>query len=231
MKRSVVYLMLLAILLVAALGSIGLAQSNEQRAYNTAKLFLEKLKPCVYGYSEPQLVQNSCFPAGCYCMYYQDDPAWAPNEYHGFGWYPCQQKCSALYQLVEEPTWGCCFLQNFHSNSPHEVLPSTGYGIVFQIPATHAPAGFYLNNPYGQPTIQGLYYTQTSRNTDGRQHAYIFKVEFKPGECKCLCNQIPTQPIDNVLYLLVWEDGCGGYDNDWNDFAAALIPVKCPCKQ
>lgn len=230
MKRTVVYLMLLAILLVAALGSIGLARSNQDRAYDTAKLLLESLRPCVLGYGEPKLVQNPCFPAGCYCMYYRDDPAWAPNEYHGFGWYPCNQRCSALYELVEEPTRDCCF-NNLRSNSPHEVLPPAVPGIVFQIPTTLAPAGFYLNNPYGQPGTQGLYYTQTSRNMDGLQHAYIFKVEFKPGECMCVCNQRRTQPIDNVLYVIVWEDWCGGGDNDWNDFAAALIPVTCPCRQ
>ena len=229
MKRSVAYSMLLAIFLVAALGTIGLAQSSRDRAYDTAELLLESLRPCVLEYGEPQLVQNPCFPAGCYCMYYRDDPAWDPEEIHGFGWYPCKIGCSALYQLVEEPTWDCCFLQNFRSNSLPEVLPPAP-GIVFQIPATHAPAGFYLNNPYGGEGIQGLYYTQTSRNTDGLQHAYIFKVEFKPGECKCPCNQIDAYPIDNVLHILVWEDGCDGYDNDWNDFVAALIPVKCPCQ-
>ena len=229
MKRSVAYSMLLAIFLVAALGTIGLAQSSRDRAYDTAKLLLERLKPCVLEYGEPQLVQNPCFPAGCYCMYYRDDPAWDPEEIHGFGWYPCKIGCSALYQLVEEPTWDCCFLQNFHSNSPHHVLPPAP-GIVFQIPATHAPAGFYLNNPYGHEGIQGLYYTQTSRNTDGLQHAYIFKVEFKPGECKCPCNQKPTQLIDNVLYILVCEDWCGGGDKDWNDFVVVLIPVRCPCQ-
>ena len=229
MKRSVAYSMLLAIFLVAALGTIGLAQSSRDRAYDTAKLFLENLRPCVLEYGEPQPVENPCFPAGCYCMYYRDDPEWPPNEIHGFGWYPCKQRCSALYQLVEEPTRDCCF-NNVVYHAPHEVLPSSSYGIVFQIPATHAPAGFYLNNPYGRQGIQGLYYTETSRNTDGLRHAYIFKVDFKPGKCDCRCNQRPTQPIDNVLYILVWEDGCGGYDNDWNDFVAALIPVTCPCR-
>ena len=214
---------------MAAVGSIGLARSNQDRAYDTAKRFLDNLAPCVLEYSDIELVQNPCFPAGCYCMYYQDDPALAPKEIHGFGWYPCNTKCSALYELVEEPTRDCCF-NNVVYHAPHEVLPSTSYGRVFQIPTTLAPAGFYLNNPYGQPRIQGLYYTQASRNTDGLQHAYIFKVEFNPGGCKCLCNKKETKPIGNTMYVIVFEDWCGGGDNDWNDFVAALIPVTCPCK-
>ena len=231
MKRSVVYLTLLAILMVAALGSIGLAQSNQDKAYDTARLLLESLRPCVLDYGNLQLVQNPCFPAGCYCMYYQDDLAWTPKEYHGFGWYPCNTKCSALYELVEEPTRDCCF-DELIPHAPNAVLPPAP-GRFFQIPTTHAPAGFYLNNPYGRQGIQGLYYTQTNRNTDGLQHAYIFKVEFKPGECKCKCEQsglTSVNYISNVLYVLIWEDWCGGGDNDWNDFAAAFIPVKCPCQ-
>ena len=230
MTRKVVGLLVLSIVAVILVGAVAAAQGpGYSQAKQTALKFLKQLEPCVYAYGDLQIVQNPCFAGpGCYCMYYQDDPAWAPQELHGFGWYPCKTKCHALYQLVEEPTRDCCF-NNLISHSPHDVLPASHPGIVFQIPNTHAPAGFYLNNPYGREYIQGLYYTDSSRNEGGMRHAWIFKVSFKPGKCKCMCNGQYTPPIDNTLFIIAWEDWCGGSD-DWNDFVVALIPVKCPCK-
>ena len=222
MKRVVLSLVMVA-LVVTALASVTVAAPTEQ-----VEAFLEELGPCVTEASIVDVEQAPCLPAGCYCMYYQDDPAWSPDEYHGFGWYPCRQECNALYPLVREPMRGCCF-NILVSGAPHEVLPP-GPGIAFQIPDTHAPAGFYLNNPYGNPEIQGLYYTDPSRNPDGLQHAYIFRVEFRPGECRCSCNGLEAKPIGNTMYVIVWEDGCNLYDGDFNDFIVALIPIECPCQ-
>ena len=234
MKRKVVPLVALLIVAVILIGATVAAQgTGYSQAKATALNFLNQLQPCVLDHGDLQIVQNPCFAqAGCYCMYYQDDPAWVSQtsgSIHGFGWYPCKTKCSALYQLVEEPTRNCCF-NNVIYPAPHQVMPPYDAGIVFQIPPTHAPAGFYLNNPYGRQSIQGLYYTDSTRNESSLQHAWIFSVTFRPGKCKCLCNNTETKPTGNTMFVIVWEDGCGGFDMDVNDFVAALIPVTCPCQ-
>ena len=229
MTRKLVPLVVLLIVAITLVGVVVAAQGSNCR--DTALHFLNDLAPCVYSHGDLQIVQNPCFAGpGCYCMYYQDDPAWAPGgSHHGFGWYPCKTKCSALYQLVEEPTRNCCFNQVINS-APHQIMPPAS-GIVFQIPPEFAPAGFYLNTPEGRTFTQGLYYTDLTRNRDGISHVCIFRVEYKPKDCSCPCDRNgKTRPIDNVMYVMVWEDWCGGGDSDWDDFVVALIPVTCPCQ-
>ena len=228
MKRLVGYL-LLSVLVLTLVGTVVVA-IPPAAAVSTANNFLSRLAPCVVDHGDPVPVNEVCLPAGCYCMYYSDDPAWAPDgSHHGFGWSPCKLKCGALYQLVEEPTSTCCFNQvTYHA--AHEVVPPSP-GTVFQIPPTFGSAGFYLNMPDPHPYTQGLYFTDTSRNQDGIRHAWIFEVEYKPGECKCQCHRPgDSRVIPNIMYVLVWEDWCGGGDGDWNDFVVALIPVTCPCQ-
>jgi len=67
--------------------------------------------------------------------------------------------------------------------------------------------GLYLNSPTpGHCNLGGLYFTETSLNPDGFQHAKVF----------CLTD---------TKWIIAWEDWCGGGDRDYNDYILLLEKI------
>jgi hypothetical protein len=245
MKTNIIIIGISLLVLLIALSAAVQAQltqpislfGDQGTARKVADAFVAKLSPCV---QNPQFVglEKCTLPAGGYCLYYEDDPAYLSTgkAFHSFGWYSETIGCGALYEVVRGIYYDPCTHARSYT-APHTVLPpDRAWGLV--IPPSFKEEGFWLNNPYGPKgtyiTVGGHYFTCQNRNWDGMRHCFIFKYNFVPGTCHCICESAlgecnpkrdqgaTWQPA--TLYVLVWEDWCGLGDHDWDDFVAGLIP-------
>lgn len=195
--------------------------------------FVKLLSPC-FEIKDIMEVKTCIFEPGCYCLYYSNDPKspklWTRYSFHGFGWYPELIGCGALYTVVRGAYYKPCSLQPVGTDPAAILPPKPAWTIT--IPSRFEKVGFWLNSPTGivdrDIKANGLYYTCSKHNRDGKSHAYVYLAEYRlVGDCYCYCEgkKIPLPP-EGRMYLIFWEDGCEGGDYDWDDFVAALIPCK-----
>jgi len=242
MKRIVVGFALLALLVGLVTAAQGATARDQQVAAQMATEYLQELLQQIKFAQEvdmeqllselrPIVIPEGLIEVGSYySLYYKDDPAYASvgHAYHTMGWYSETLTCGALYPLVYGVRYRPCNLtQDYSASSPYGI-GSIGWKV--QIPNAFGAVGFWLNMPYG-PTgsninVGGHYFTNPSRNWDGQPHAFIwyFQLPF-PVVLLVTCDGSPTPTTMTVheVYVITWEDWCGGGDHDWNDFLMALF--------
>lgn len=224
-------------LLAAVSLCLGVYAAPNPEASGALKWFLNALSPCIKVVSYAPY-RDCVLPPGKYCLYYANDPklsgTFAEASLHDFGWYSEAVGCGALYEVVHGVDYTPCLLKpDPRCASPAKVLPPDPAWAI-TIPKDSVPVGLWLNAPYDPRgaliKLGGLYYTCRKWNRDGKAHSFIYKVEYElvSAKCPCICDGSPGPglPAKGEAFLIFWEDGCGGGDMDWNDFMAALIPVR-----
>ena len=240
MKRILIVSTLLVLLVGWAAAVQGAASRDQRVAAQVATEYLQKLLQQIkfaqkvdmqqlLSELRPIVIPEGLIKVGSYyALYYRDDPAYAStgHAYHTMGWYSETLTCGTLYPLVYGVRYRPCNLtQDYSASSPYSI-GSIGWKV--QIPNAFGAVGFWLNMPYG-PTgsninVGGHYFTNTGRNWDHQPHAFIwhFTLPF-PVVLLVTCDGSPTTMAVREVYVITWEDWCGGGDHDWNDFLMALF--------